>query len=145
MRKTRKLHPAIKHAGYSAMALLPGEIRADFEKLHADLIAEFAPTGALEDEIVAEMAGLIWRKQNLASFRKAQQAQRYYDNLRREKEPEWTLKPMRGYATMEQILGLKPPDPVKVKAAEDAAVEPARTSGRRMSSSNLVRSRPSIG
>jgi hypothetical protein len=125
MRKTKK-HPALKHAGYSAMALLPGESRADFEKLHADLISEFAPAGAYEDEIVADMAGLIWRKRNLATFRMAQQAQRYYENIRREKEPEPTLKPMPGYATLEQILGMKPPDPVKVKAAAQAAVAQAR-------------------
>jgi hypothetical protein len=77
--RRRKLHPALKHAGYSAMGLLPGERRADFEKLHADLIAEFAPAGAYEDDIVADMAALIWRKQHLESFRIAKVANRRFE------------------------------------------------------------------
>jgi hypothetical protein len=126
VRTRRKLHPALKHGGHSAMALLPGESRADFEKLHRDLISEFAPAGALEDEIVADMAGFVWRKQNLASFQIAKGATRYYEHVRREKLPVPTSKPMPGFATVETILGMKYPDPEKVKAAEEAAVEQAR-------------------
>ena len=33
-------HPALKHGAYSATAVLPGERRAAFEKLHRGLIAE---------------------------------------------------------------------------------------------------------
>jgi hypothetical protein len=72
--QTNKLHPALKHGGYSATSVLPGERRADFEKLHRDLIAELVPTGALEDNIVATIARLTWRKQNLAIFRIAEHA-----------------------------------------------------------------------
>ena len=54
-------HPALKHAGYSATTLLPGESAADFESLHRKLISEFNPNGALEDNIVATVAHLIWR------------------------------------------------------------------------------------
>jgi hypothetical protein len=67
-------HPALKHGAYSATAVLPGESRAEFEKLHCDLIAEFAPSGALEDDIVMSLAQFIWRKQNLATLRKAERA-----------------------------------------------------------------------
>jgi hypothetical protein len=42
--------------------------------LHRDLIAELVPTGALEDNIVATIARLTWRKQNLAIFRIAEHA-----------------------------------------------------------------------
>jgi hypothetical protein len=82
-----KLHPALKHAAYSATSLLPGEDSAAFEKLHQGLIAEFAPVGALEEDIVADMARLIWRKQNLATFRIATLARKHYDELYREKVP----------------------------------------------------------
>ena len=51
-------HPAIKHGAYSAIAVLPGESRAEFEKLHRDLMAEFTPSGALEDDIVMNIARL---------------------------------------------------------------------------------------
>jgi len=69
-----KIHPALKHGGYAATAILPGENRADFEKLHQRLIAELAPVGALEDDIVATIARMVWRKQNLATVRLAELA-----------------------------------------------------------------------
>ena len=85
-------HPALKHGAYSATAVLPGESRAAFEKLHRDLIDELNPSGVLEDEIIADMARLVWRKQNLGTLRIAERAQKswsdtltiheYYDDLR---------------------------------------------------------------
>lgn len=62
----KKRHPALKHGGFSSTAVLPGENPAEFEELHQALIAELAPTGALEENIVADIARLVWRKQNLA-------------------------------------------------------------------------------
>src|SRR5215831_8821835 len=73
--RLNKVHPAVKHAGYSATTLLPGEDPAAFEKLHQALTDEFTPVGALEEEIIADMARLTWRKQNLATFRIAELAQ----------------------------------------------------------------------
>ena len=70
-RNDRK-HPALKHGAYSATTVLPGESRAEFEKLHRDLMAEFTPSGALEDDIVMTIAHLVWRKQNLATLRIAE-------------------------------------------------------------------------
>jgi hypothetical protein len=70
--KFKKRHPALKHGGYFSTAVLPGENSAEFEKLHQALIAELAPTGALEENIVADIARLVWRKQNLATFRYAE-------------------------------------------------------------------------
>jgi hypothetical protein len=69
-----KIHPALKHGGYAATAILPGENRADFEKLHQNLVAELAPVAALEDDIVATIARMVWRKQNLATVRLAELA-----------------------------------------------------------------------
>jgi hypothetical protein len=82
-----KLHPALKHAGYSATTLLPGEDPAAFEKLHQVLIAEFTPNGALEEDIVADIARLTWRKQNLATFRIAQLAEKRHREINAEKVP----------------------------------------------------------
>lgn len=72
-----KRHPALKHAGYSSAGLLPGEDAADFAKLHRELVAEFSPQGALEEEIVKAIAHCVWRRRNLATFRVAKRAQRY--------------------------------------------------------------------
>lgn len=82
-----KLHPALKHAGYSATTLLPGEDPAAFDKLHRALIDEFAPVGVLEEQIVADIARLTWRKQNLATFRIAQLAQKRHHEINDEKVP----------------------------------------------------------
>jgi hypothetical protein len=89
--RLNKLHPALKHAGYSATTLLPGEDPAAFEKLHRALIHEFAPVGTLEEEIVADMARLTWRKQNLATFRIAQLAQKRHHEINAEKVPTLDL------------------------------------------------------
>jgi hypothetical protein len=39
-----------------------------------DLIAELSPKGVLEEDIVAEMAHLVWRKQNLVTLARAERA-----------------------------------------------------------------------
>src|SRR5262245_16284902 len=67
--RSGKSHPALKHAGYSATTLLPGEDAAAFEKLHRYVIAELVPVGAGEKVLIAQIAHLTWRKLNLAIFR----------------------------------------------------------------------------
>jgi hypothetical protein len=85
--KFKGRHPALKHGAYSATALLPGEDAAEFEKLHQALIAELAPSGALEDDMVATMARYLWRKQNLATFRIAEDARNRSSAITSEKLP----------------------------------------------------------
>jgi hypothetical protein len=80
--RIKKPHPALKHAGYSATSILPGESTAEFEKLHQELISEWAPNGALEDDIIATMARLLWRKKNLPTFRFAELAKEYMAQIR---------------------------------------------------------------
>lgn len=84
----KRIHPALKHGAYTATAVLPGESQAAFDKLHRDLITEFAPSGALEDDIVTTIARLLWRKQNLTTLRIAKLAQRRYSEIRDEKRDE---------------------------------------------------------
>lgn len=67
--RAKKLPSALKHGMYSATALLPTEDPVEFEKLHQDLITELAPNGALECDIVANIARLTWRKNNLPTLR----------------------------------------------------------------------------
>jgi len=75
-------HPALKHAGYSVTSILPGESAAEFEKHHRELIAELTPNGALENEIVATIAHLLWRRKNLGSCRIAKRVQRRMIQIR---------------------------------------------------------------
>jgi hypothetical protein len=43
---------AYKHGIFSATAILPGEDEQEFERLHADLIEEWKPVGATEEDTV---------------------------------------------------------------------------------------------
>ena len=119
-KKDSMLHPALKHGGYSGTSLLPGEDPAAFEKLHAGLIAEHAPAGPLEDDIVATLARLIWRKQHLSTYQLAERAKGRVSAIRSELVPH----PRYDFPSL-PILG-EMPDPEEVRAAEHAAEEQAR-------------------
>ena len=75
---------ALKHAGYSATSILPGEDAAEFEKLHQALVSEFRPTGALDQETFESLAHLLWRKKNPVTFRMAQRAQQRVAEIQEE-------------------------------------------------------------
>jgi hypothetical protein len=64
----KKVSPALKHGAYSEAVLLPGENPAEFEELHRGLVEELTPHGRLEEETIAALARLVWRRQNLQMF-----------------------------------------------------------------------------
>ena len=76
--------PALRHGGYAATIVLPGENPAEFGQLHRELIAEIGPNGVLEEDIVATMAALLWRKQNLGTLRIAQLARSRLEDIEME-------------------------------------------------------------
>jgi hypothetical protein len=81
----KKPHAAFKHGAYSATAVLPGEDEDAFRALHQKIIAELAPVGPLEDDIVASIARLVWRKQNLEILRIVEFARAHDVELRAER------------------------------------------------------------
>jgi hypothetical protein len=92
-----QLPPALKHGIYSGMALLPGEDPAEFEKFHQEIIAEYNPTGRSEEDIVEDMCRLMWRRQNLATYRLAEWAREKYADICdefRQKSPQELLAEM---------------------------------------------------
>ena len=76
MRSRDRIPPALKHGAYSATAILPGESQAEFEKLHRYILAEWTPSGVLENDIVMTITRLLWRKQNLDTLHIAEHARR---------------------------------------------------------------------
>ena len=114
--RVNRIPPALKHGAYSATAVLPGESRAEFEKLHRDLIAELTPFGVLEDDIVADLARLVWRKQNLMTLRIAERARNCRSQIINENVDSTEYYPM--LPTLEV-----PADPVKRAAQMRAAEE----------------------
>jgi hypothetical protein len=81
MHQFKKLPTALRHAAFSATTILPGESVEDFEKLLKQVRAEFSPEGACEEDIVSTMAHLLWRKQNLHTFRLADVARQRCDEI----------------------------------------------------------------
>jgi hypothetical protein len=123
--RVKKIHPALKHGGYSATGLLPGEDPAAFEKLHQDLIAELRPDGPLESDVVATIVRLTWRKQNLETFRVAESARNRYSAIRSKIVP--STEPPRTYIPLGNFdRNWVPPDPAAVNAAREAAKAQAR-------------------
>jgi hypothetical protein len=80
--RLNQAHRALKHAGYSATTLLPGESVTAFNKLHEQVVADLAPDGILMEETVATIAHYLWRKRNLGIFRQAESVQRRMRELR---------------------------------------------------------------
>jgi hypothetical protein len=93
LRAKRRIHPAFKHGAYSAAGILPGENAAEFEKLHRDVIAELIPNGVIEHDIVASLARLLWRKQNLETLRVAELAKKRCEQITAEHVPQPLLMP----------------------------------------------------
>jgi len=68
MPKGPKSSSALKHGAYSGLTLLPVENRLEFERLRRDIFAELKPQGRMEEEVVADIVRLIWRKKNLGNY-----------------------------------------------------------------------------
>src|SRR6516225_4246140 len=85
--RVKKLYPALKHGGYSATGLLPGEDPAAFEKLLRDLISDLCPDGPLQEDTVCDIARIVWRKQNRETFRIAKAARARASAIRSEMIP----------------------------------------------------------
>jgi len=68
MKKPRS-HNALVHGLYAKDVLLPWDSKDDFEKLHADLKAEFFPRGRAEEEAVLDLAFLHWSKRTVWRMR----------------------------------------------------------------------------
>jgi hypothetical protein len=78
--KRRRTSSVLKHGAY-AMGLLQGEDPAAFERLHKELVADYSPIGVLQEEVVWDMACIVWRKRHMDTFGEAQRAWQRYDDI----------------------------------------------------------------
>jgi hypothetical protein len=88
-----KHHPALRSGLYSALSVLPGENCAAFNRLHRQLIVEYRPDGVSESNLVADIARLIWRKDNLPIYRLSYYAQRFRHQVIERKVAELSFDP----------------------------------------------------
>ena len=65
--KGRRLN-ALKHGAFAAAPVSPGEDPREFEALYSDLIQEWKPVGATENEAVFSLANAMWRKRRARLF-----------------------------------------------------------------------------
>jgi hypothetical protein len=72
--RNKKTKPpnATKHGVFAAIAILPGENPREFRELHSELIAEWIPDGATEQDAVLTIAKAVWRKRRVQKFLTAQ-------------------------------------------------------------------------
>jgi hypothetical protein len=121
-------HPALKHGGYSATTILPGEDAAAFENLHRALIGELSPKGVLEEDIVAEIAHLMWRKQNLATLGRAERARERREAIRSQRAKDTLAEKNAAKSGLSERLRYSLElNPAEREAAAQAADELART------------------
>lgn len=64
-RQNSRSRNALVHGLHAKDVLLPWDSKDDFEKLHADLRAEFKPHGRAEEETVLDLTFAYWRKHTL--------------------------------------------------------------------------------
>ena len=96
-KRTNRMPPALRHGVYSGMALLPVEDRAAYEKFHRDIMTEYKPVGRSEEDIVTNMADLMWRRQNLLTYRIAEYARKKHSSIYDILSPPFEGMPMMGY------------------------------------------------
>jgi hypothetical protein len=101
---------------------LPGEDPAEFKKLHEKLVAEYKADDPLEQDIVTNIARLIWRKQNLATYRLAAAASARVDEINAELIPRQRTESTISLSPWEEPVG-EPPTPEEIRAGAAAAKE----------------------
>ena len=89
---------SLKHGLTSRKVVLPGENQADFDRLHDQLLAEHAPAGALETELVTEIGACLWR---------LQRARRYESTILETSSFELFVNPTqaKGFETLLRYMG----------------------------------------
>jgi hypothetical protein len=89
---------SLKHGLTSRKVVLPAENQADFDRLHSQLFSEHAPAGALETELVAEIAACLWR---------LQRARRYESTILETSSFELFVNPTqaKGFETLLRYMG----------------------------------------
>jgi len=74
-----RLPNAYKHGIFSRTTIVPGEDPEEFQTLYSDLIREWAPAGATEEDAVLSIAKAIWRKDRAQKFLEVQVTKNFLD------------------------------------------------------------------
>jgi hypothetical protein len=89
MPKKDRSKNALKHGAFSRELILPGERRKDYERLLAELEAEYSPSGPSEIYLVHHLGSLLWRQRRLQVYRQAKLEKRVRTIERNNKSSYW--------------------------------------------------------
>jgi hypothetical protein len=68
--KTSRRRPnALKHGAFSSVTIFPWEDKAEYEALLRELVDEWQPSGAFEEEAVCTIARCMWKKRRILEKR----------------------------------------------------------------------------
>jgi hypothetical protein len=87
--KERPFQNALKHGAFSRELILPGESRKEYERLLAELEAEYSPSGPTEIYLVNHLALLLWRERRLQVYRRAKLEKRVRTIESNNKKSHW--------------------------------------------------------
>jgi hypothetical protein len=76
---------ALKHGATSQEPMLWGERQEDYDALRDGLVAEWAPEGPTEENLVHTLLDLLWRHRRLSSFEKLE-AQQKLDSIHQQND-----------------------------------------------------------
>jgi hypothetical protein len=123
--RVNKRDHALDQQDYSTIGLLPGESPVAFEELRKNLMIEFTPDGPLEADHVSTLARLLWRKQNLSTFRRAVWAREQRNRMIREETARRNIKDPMSLILQEAVMAREAYD-AACQEATRAADEEAR-------------------
>jgi hypothetical protein len=89
MPKKDRSKNALKHGAFSRELILPGESRKEYERLLAELEAEYSPSGPSETYLVNHLASLLWRERRLQVYRQAMLEHRVRTIESKNKRSHW--------------------------------------------------------
>jgi hypothetical protein len=80
--KNDRRNNALKHGAFAKELAILDESPEDFDELYSGCVQELKPSGRLEDEVVLDIARLIWRKRRIGRFfvEEAEWAQEHPDS-----------------------------------------------------------------
>jgi hypothetical protein len=123
MNSGRKLPNALRHGAYSVLTVLPGEDAGEFKKLCEKITAQYNVDSdpVLQCELT-NLARLLWRRQNLATFDIAAEASRVVDEISADLIPRQRVETTEFYLLGQKLVG-EPPTVEQTRAGQAKAKE----------------------
>jgi hypothetical protein len=105
--KQPKQPNAFKHGVFSRTTIVPGEDSEEFEALYSELIQEWMPDGATEEDAVLSIAKAIWRKRRAQRFLEIQLTKNTMDPSHASYDEQFGLNIFMGFLRADPVAAFK--------------------------------------